>query len=196
MLDREISLFIRETLTSAIAVQQAMLGDVTFQDKLADLAKRCVASLKQGGKIIFAGNGGSFADAQHLAAEFVSRLQFDRAPLPSVALSTNSSCMSAIGNDYGYDQVFSRELRALANQEDIFIPITTSGNSPNILAAVETAKEIGTYTVAFTGNTGGKAASACPCLCVPAERTERIQEGHIVLGHTLCAIVESSYFNR
>jgi D-sedoheptulose 7-phosphate isomerase len=196
MLEREIDLFIRETLTSAIAVQQAMLGDVSLQEKLANLAKRCVASLKKGGKIIFAGNGGSFADSQHLAAEFVSRLQFDRAPLPSVALSTNSSCMSAIGNDYGYDQVFSRELRALANREDIFIPITTSGNSPNILAAVEAANEIGVYSFAFTGKTGGKMASACPCLCVPAERTERIQEGHIILGHTLCAIVESAYFNR
>jgi len=196
MLDHEIGSFIRETLTASIAVQQAMFEDVTLQEKLADLAKRCVASLKQGGKIIFAGNGGSFADSQHLAAEFVSRLQFDRAPLPSVALSTNSSCMSAIGNDYGYDQVFRRELRALASREDIFIPITTSGNSPNILAAVETANEIGIFTAAFTGKTGGKIASACPCLCVPAERTERIQEGHIILGHTLCAVVESVYFKR
>ena len=140
-----------------------------------------------------AGNGGSFADAQHLAAKFVSRLLFDRAPLPSVALATNSSSMSAIGNDYGYEQVFPRELRAVASPHDVLIPITTSGNSPNILAAVKVAQEISIRTMGFTGESGGKLAAVCPCLRVPSSRTERIQEGHILLGHILCAQVETAY---
>ena len=191
---------IRENLTeglrSALSVHQAMFEDAFLQEKLAELAQWCLDALRQGGKIIFAGNGGSFADSQHLAAEFVSRLQFDRAPLPAVALSTNSSSMSAIANDYGYDQVFSRELRALAGPKDVFIPITTSGNSPNILAAVAVAKEFGVRTMGLTGESGGKLTTLCPCLHVPSERTERIQEGHILLGHILCALVETSYFNE
>ena len=181
-------------LSNALSVHQAMLEDASLQEKLAELAQWCLDALRQGGKIIFAGNGGSFADSQHLAAEFVSRLQFDRAPLPAVALSTNSSSMSAIGNDYGYDQVFSRELRALASPKDVFIPITTSGNSPNILAAVAVAKEFGIRTMGLTGESGGKLITLCPCLRVPSERTQRIQEGHILLGHILCALVETGHF--
>ncbi len=159
------------------------------------MAQWCLDALRQGGKIIFAGNGGSFADSQHLVAEFVSRLQFDRAPLPAVALSTNSSSMSAIGNDYGYDQVFSRELRALASPKDVFVPITTSGNSASILAAVAAAKKSGVRTMGLTGESGGKLSTLCPCLRVPTGRTERIQEGHILLGHFLCALVETACFN-
>ncbi|MFA5920954.1 MAG: SIS domain-containing protein [Methylococcaceae bacterium] len=181
-------------LSSALSVHKAMLDDSSLQEQLAELAQWCLDALRQGGKIILAGNGGSFADSQHLAAEFISRLQFDRAPLPAVALSTNSSSMSAIGNDYGYDQVFSRELRALASPKDVFIPITTSGNSPNIIAAVEVAKEFGVRTMGLTGEVGGKLATICPCVRVPAGRTERIQEGHILLGHILCALVETAYF--
>lgn len=182
-------------LSRALSVHHAMLNDSLLQEQLAELAQWCLDALRQGGKIIFAGNGGSFADSQHLAAEFISRLQFDRAPVPAVALSTNSSSMSAIGNDYGYDQVFSRELRALASIKDVFIPITTSGNSPNILAAVAVAKEFGVRTMGLTGEGGGELACLCPCLRVPSGRTERIQEGHILLGHILCALVETAYFN-
>jgi len=185
---------IQTDLQSALAVHQLLAEDATLHAQLEELAGWCLNALRQGGKILFAGNGGSFADAQHLAAEFVSRLQFDRAPLPSVALATNSSCMSAIGNDYGYDQIFARELRALAGAEDVFIPITTSGNSLNILAAVDVAQELAIRTMGFTGESGGKLAAVCPCLRVPSSRTERIQESHILLGHILCGLVEHAYF--
>jgi D-sedoheptulose 7-phosphate isomerase len=174
----------------------ALCEDGALHDKLAMLVGWCLDALRKGGKVLFAGNGGSFADAQHLAAEFVSRLQFDRAPLPSTALATNSSSMSAIGNDYGYEQVFARELRALAGPQDVFIPITTSGNSPNILAAVDAAKDMSVRTMGFTGEHGGKLATVCPCLHVRSSRTELIQEGHILLGHILCAEVETAYFAR
>lgn len=180
----------------SIEVKQALMADDGLIGQLEQLALDCLSALRAGGKIIFAGNGGSFADSQHLAAEFVSRLQFDRAPLPSIALGTNSSSMSAIGNDYGYDQVFARELRALAGPHDVFVPITTSGNSPNILAAVAIAQELSINHVGFTGATGGRLAAICPCLRVPSSRTERIQEAHILLGHILCAQVESAYFMR
>ena len=137
----------RETIVkdlgNAIGVHQAMFEDVALHSQLTELAQRCLDALRHGGKIIFAGNGGSFADSQHLAAEFVSRFQFDRAPLPAIALATNSSSMSAIGNDYGYDQVFSRELQALGSAKDVFIPLTTSGNSPNVLVAVVIGQNTG-----------------------------------------------------
>lgn len=185
---------IQTDLSSALVVHEALVRDEALQEHLAELAEWSLDALRRGGKILFAGNGGSFADAQHLAAEFVSRLQFDRAPLPSIALATNSSAMSAIGNDYGYDQVFARELRALAGPHDVFIPITTSGNSPNILAAVEVARDLSVRTMGFTGEGGGRLAAVCPCLKVPSARTERIQEGHILLGHILCGLVENAYF--
>ena len=185
---------IQVDLQSAVAMHQALLSNTALHVELAELADWCLDALRTGGKILLAGNGGSFADAQHLAAEFVSRLQFDRAPLPSIALATNSSSMSAIGNDYGYDQVFARELRALAGPRDVFIPISTSGNSPNILAAAEVARELSIRMKGFTGEGGGHLAGMCPCLRVPSTRTERIQEGHILLGHVLCALVENAYF--
>jgi D-sedoheptulose 7-phosphate isomerase len=185
---------IQNDLKIALAVHQALAKDTALHGQLAGLAAWCLDALRQGGKILFAGNGGSFADSQHLATEFVSRLQFDRAPLPAIALATNSSSMSAIGNDYGYDQVFARELRALAGPHDVFVPISTSGNSPNILAAVAVAQELFIRTMGFTGESGGKLAALCPCIHVPSTRTERIQEGHILLGHILCAQVETAYF--
>ena len=147
-------------------------------------------------KFIFCGNGGSFADSQHLAAEFISRLRFDRAPLASVALGTNSSNMSAIGNDYGYDQVFKRELLALGNSNDIFIPISTSGNSANVIDAIISAKEKGIKTVAFTGGTGGKMSEICECIIVQSSSTEKIQEVHIMLGHILCFLIEENLFKK
>lgn len=185
---------IEADLQDALAVHQVLLSDTVLHVQLAELAETCLIALRAGGKILFAGNGGSFADAQHLAAEFVSRLQFDRAPLPAIALATNSSSMSAVGNDYGYDQVFARELRALAGSHDVFLPISTSGNSPSILAAVAAAQELNLRLFGFTGKTGGRLAVVCNCLRVPSTRTERIQEGHILLGHILCGLVESAYF--
>ncbi len=185
---------IRDQFRSSIAVKQAMLEDVDNLALIDRLAQQCVDALRKGGKLIFAGNGGSFADAQHLSAEFVSRFMYDRAPLASVALGTNSSAMSAIGNDYGYEQVFSREFAAIAKADDVFIPISTSGNSPNVLAALKIAQEMGIATVGLTGEDGGKMKSLCECICVPSSETARIQECHILIGHTLCLLVEERCF--
>ncbi|MBF0341929.1 MAG: SIS domain-containing protein [Magnetococcales bacterium] len=185
---------IRRQIDASIAVKQAVLNDPQLIGKIGILAEQSLTALRAGGKIIFAGNGGSFADAQHLSAEFTSRFQFDRAPLASLALGTNSSAISAIGNDYGYDQVFSRELEAIAKPGDIFIPITTSGNSPNLLAAVNVARTHAIATVCLTGHTGGKIKALCDCICVPSSETPRIQECHILIGHILCGLIERHYF--
>lgn len=185
---------IRSRIEASIAVKQAILDDARLLAQIESLVASCVSALRSGGKIIFAGNGGSFADAQHLSAEFISRFQFDRAPLPSVALGVNNSALSAIGNDYGYEQVFARELRALAKPGDVFVPISTSGNSPNILAAVEAANGLSIRVVALTGAEGGKLQPRCECLCIPSSDTARIQESHILVGHIVCGLVEDMYF--
>jgi len=181
---------------ASLEVHEALVKDVVLQQQIASLASQCLSSLKKGGKVIFAGNGGSFADSQHLATELVSRLQYDRAPLPSIALGTNSSSMSAIGNDYGYEHVFGREIAVLGSDGDVFIPISTSGNSLNILVAVRIAKENGLHICGLTGRSGGKLVTEAECIQIPADRTERIQEGHILVGHVLCGLIEDDYFRR
>lgn len=183
-------------IEASIAVKKALLNDAVLIGQIKALAEMCVRSLRLGGKIIFAGNGGSFADAQHLSAEFISRFMVDRAPLASLVLGANNSAISAIGNDYGYEQVFARELKGVAKACDVFIPISTSGNSPNILVAVEQAIQLGLDTVAFTGLGGGKVSKLCNCLCVPSSETARIQECHIMIGHIVCGIVEKRYFEE
>ncbi|MEO5347774.1 MAG: SIS domain-containing protein [Magnetococcus sp. YQC-9] len=187
---------IRAEIEASMRVKSAILRDTALITQVESLASDCLASLKGGGKIIFAGNGGSFADAQHLSAEFTSRLCYDRAPVASIALGTNSSAISAIGNDYGYEQVFARELDALGKEGDVFIPITTSGNSPNILAAVEVARRRDITTIGLTGQAGGKLFTLCDCIRIPSTETARIQESHIMLGHILCALVERTLFPR
>ena len=191
-----INTTITQRIQESIAVKQVLLADQNLLNQLAKLAGDCLQALQQGGKVIFAGNGGSFADAQHLSAEFTSRFLFDRAPLASVGLGTNNSALSAIGNDYGFEQVFARELRGIAQPHDVFIAISTSGNSPNILAAVQAAKEISLRQMAWTGQTGGKLAEQCECLRVPSPETARIQECHILMGHILCELVEETYFKQ
>lgn len=185
---------IHKQIDASIALKQAVLRDSNLIMQIESLVAQCLTSLRSGGKIIFAGNGGSFADAQHLSAEFTSRFQIDRTPLPSLALGTNNSAISAIGNDYGYDKVFSRELEGIARVPDVFIAISTSGNSSNILLAVDKAMKMGIYTVAWTGQTGGQLAQRCECIKIPSNQTARIQECHILLGHILCECVESSFF--
>ena len=185
---------IRGQIEASISVKQVMLSDKEMLCQIEQLAHICLQSLKAGGKVIFAGNGESFADAQHLSAEFTSRFLFDRAPLPSLALGTNNSAISAIGNDYGYEQVFARELQAIAKPGDVFIPITTSGNSSNVLAAVEIAQTLGISTVGWTGQSGGRLKQLCECICIPSAETARIQESHILIGHILCGLVEAAYF--
>ena len=181
-------------IEASILVKQAVLLDQALLGQVERLARACLRSLKAGGKVIFAGNGGSFADAQHLSAEFTSRFLFDRAPLASLALGTNNSAITAIGNDYGYERVFARELEAVAKPGDIFIPITTSGNSPNIIAAIEVAKSRGVATVGWSGESGGRIKLMCDCICIPSTETARIQECHILIGHILCGLVEKEFF--
>lgn len=187
---------IKSQIRASVAVKVALLADEQLLGQMQQLSQTCLDALRAGGKIIFAGNGGSFADAQHLSAEFTSRFLFDRAPLASVALATNNSAISAIGNDYGYEQVFARELQAIAKPEDVFIAISTSGNSANILAAVSVAKKIGVATVGWTGESGGLLKQMCECICIPSIETARIQECHILIGHILCGLVEAAYFPK
>jgi D-sedoheptulose 7-phosphate isomerase len=187
---------IQKEIEKSIEVKTYVLNNNAIIGQLELLVNKCIESLNSGGKIIFCGNGGSFADSQHLAAEFISRLRFDRSPLASIALGTNSSNMSAIGNDYGYDQVFKREIIALGNHNDIFIPISTSGNSPNVIEAINVAKEKKIQTIAFTGGSGGKMSSICECIIVPSSSTEKIQEVHIMLGHILCFLIEENIFKK
>ena len=183
-------------IQASISVKQALLKDEKLLLQIQQLAESCLASLRAGGKIIFAGNGGSFADAQHLSAEFTSRFMFDRAPLASIALATNNSAISAIGNDYGYDQIFARELYAIARPEDVFVAISTSGNSANVIAAVTAALELNVKVVGWTGAGGGKLNEMCECIRVPSGETARIQECHILIGHVLCGLVEADYFKK
>lgn len=146
-------------------------------------------------KVVWFGNGGSAADAQHMACELVSRFYFDRPALPSIALTTNTSELTAIANDYNYDKVFSRQVEALVNEGDVVVGITTSGNSPNVIEAMAAAKKIGATTVAFTGETGGKLAGTVDYLMnVPSKDTPRIQESHVMVGHIVCDLVESKLF--
>lgn len=187
---------IKIEINKSIEVKIDVLNNNKIITQIEGLVNDCLASLQSGGKVIFCGNGGSFADSQHLAAEFVSRLRFDRAPLASIALGTNSSNMSAIGNDYGYDQVFKREILALGNTNDIFIPISTSGNSSNVIEAINAANKMGIKTIAFTGGNGGKMVDICECLIVPSNSTEKIQEVHIMLGHILCYLIEEKTFKK
>ena len=187
---------IREQITASIDVKRAVFADGKLIEQVEKLAAICVRSLQSGGKIIFAGNGGSFADAQHLSAEFISRFMLERAPLASLVLGANNSAISAIGNDYGYDQIFARELQGVAKLGDVFIPITTSGNSRNILVAVEQARKQALTTFAFTGEGGGKLFGLCDCLCVPSRETARIQECHIMIGHIVCGLVEAAIFSH
>jgi len=161
---------------------------------LAAIADRVARSLRAGGKVLLAGNGGSAADAQHIAAEFVSRFKFDRNPLPAVALTTDSSILTAIGNDYGFEKVFERQVRGLARAGDVFIGISTSGRSANVLAGLRAAREIGLTTVGFTGS-GGEMRALCDLtVAAPSNDTALIQQIHIVAAHTVCLLVERDLF--
>ncbi len=183
-------------IKESIKVKSDIMKDPSLLIKIESLATEILKSIKNGGKIIFCGNGGSFADSQHLAAEFVSRLRFDRPPLPSVALGTNSSNITAVANDYGYEEVFSREIISIGKETDIFIPISTSGNSLNILKAIKTAKDKKIKVIGLSGKDGGKMKDICDLILVPSNSTEKIQESHIMIGHIMCSIVEYEYFSN
>lgn len=191
---------IRQKIASGLVesekVHSLIAASTVIGEQIVELSERCLLSLRNSGKIIFAGNGGSFADSQHLAAELISRLRFDRAPLPSVALGTNSSSTTAIGNDYGYEFIFAREIQVIGNKNDVFIPISTSGNSKNILTAIDIATNKGLHVCGLTGEIGGQLATKCESIKIPSGRTERIQEGHILVGHVLCGLIEDGYFSK
>ena len=187
--------YIQSYLAQSVATLNAAAQDEAFQRAVTDIAGRIVESLKAGGKALFAGNGGSAGDAQHIAGEFVSRLNFDRAPLAGLALTTDTSVLTAIGNDYGYADVFSRQVAGLGRKGDVFVAITTSGNSPNILKAIEVARGMGITTVGFTGRSGGKLKGAVDfCLHAPSDSTPLIQQAHIVAAHLICGLVENAMF--
>lgn len=187
--------YIKDQIKKSYETKQAIYENEDLLNKIEDVAKRCVALYKTDKKTILAGNGGSAADAQHIAAELVGRYGFDRPSIPSLALTTDTSNLTAIGNDYGYDHVFSRQLEGMGQKGDIFIGISTSGNSVNIIKAFEAAKIKGITTVALTGRDGGEMAKiADVALVVPSDSTPRIQESHILIGHILCDIIEKEIF--
>lgn len=177
-------------LEQGIRIREDILKNTSMLGWLADLADSVYRALKSGGKIIFAGNGGSFADAQHLAAEFVGRFMVERGPLASLCLGANSSLITAVGDDYGFDDIFSRELQCIASDKDILILLSTSGNSENLLASLRVAEELGVSVFGFTGRGGGELARRVPCFIVPSDHTARIQEVHITIGHILCDMVD------
>jgi D-sedoheptulose 7-phosphate isomerase len=186
---------IPQSITESIAAKQAILNDNDFLDRIENAAQMITTSLRGGGKIHFCGNGGSAADAQHLAAELSGRFYFDRPPLNAEALHCNTSYLTAVGNDYGYDLIFSRLLRGTAKAGDVIVGISTSGNSKNILKAFEVAKEMGVKIIAMTGETGGTMKEYADVLLnVPSKDTPRIQESHILIGHIICELVETAMF--
>jgi D-sedoheptulose 7-phosphate isomerase len=188
--------YIKDQIKKSYETKQAIYENDALIGKIEDVARRCVALYKTDKKTILAGNGVIAADAQHIAAELVGRYGFDRPSIPSLALTTDTSNLTAIGNDYGYDQVFSRQLSGMGQKGDIFFGISTSGNSLNIIKAFEVAREKGITTVALVGRDGGKMGEmADVALIVPSDSTPRIQESHILIGHILCDIIEKEIFS-
>ena len=193
---REYAADIRQSFEESRRVVETITGDPSVVEALAVAAAHCVTALQAGRKILFAGNGGSAADAQHLAGELVSRFNYDRPGLAAVALNTDTAILTAIGNDYGYERVFARQVEAIGVEGDVLVAISTSGRSPNVLAAVAAARARGIVTIALCG-AGGPLAETCDvALRMPSEQTPHIQEGHIIVGHTLCALIEQRMFPR
>ncbi|WP_419797806.1 MAG: D-sedoheptulose 7-phosphate isomerase [Terasakiella sp.] len=182
-------------LEETIRILNLMNEDQTLKQKVDQAAQACIHALQNSGKVLLAGNGGSAADAQHIAGELVSRFAFDRPGLAAIALTTDTSILTAIGNDYGYERLFARQVEALGAQGDVFIAYSTSGSSPNIIAALEEAKARGLTTIGLTGNRKGTMCDLCDFLLeVPSADTPKIQEGHLLLGHTICGLVENAIF--
>lgn len=183
---------IEELIRESIAVKSALLADAQQLELIRRIAASIIEALKRGNKVIFCGNGGSFADSIHLAAEFVSRFQKERGPLAGMALGANNSTLTAVGNDYSYAEVFSRELAAVGLASDVLVAISTSGNSENVLRAVTMAQDIGIRVFGMTGENGGRLAEATESLKVRSQKTARIQESHILVGHIICELVENA----
>ena len=186
---------IADQIRASISTKQAILSDKGLMRNIAAAAQMIVDAYEQGKKTLLAGNGGSAADAQHIAGEFVSKFYFDRPGIASIALTTDTSIITAIGNDYGYDKLFSRQIQAQGSAGDVFIGISTSGNSANLVEALRMCGQKGIKTIGLTGFTGGEMDSMCDlCIKVPSGETPRIQESHILIGHIICCIVEEKLF--
>lgn len=187
--------FIKNYIEKSIETKRNILENENILSKIRDVSLVIVDSLKNGGKVLICGNGGSAADSQHIAAELVGRLSFDRPGLPAMALTVDSSILTAVGNDYGYEMVFSRQVQACAQKGDVLIGISTSGNSKNVVNAILEAKENGVFTVGFTGEKDGLiSANADITINIPSSETPIIQESHIMAGHIICAMVEKMMF--
>ena len=185
------------SFADSIAVKQTILADITFLQKIEQAAAVCIRAFRADGKVLFCGNGGSAADAQHIAAELSGRFYADRPPLYAEALHVNTSYMTAVANDYGYDEVYARMVQAAGRPGDVLVAISTSGNSSNILKTMEVAKQKGMTIIGMTGASGGKMHDLCDLLLnVPSSDTPRIQESHILIGHVLCQIIESEMFGQ
>nr|WP_199065535.1 D-sedoheptulose 7-phosphate isomerase [Chromobacterium sp. ASV5] len=187
---------IQDSVRDSIKVKQDLLSNNDLIECIADVTLKITNALRNGNRVIFAGNGGSAADAQHLAAEFVSRFEFDRPGLPALSLSTDTSMITAIGNDYGYERLFLRQLQAQARPGDVFVGITTSGKSPNVLLAFDACKALQVTSIALCGLGGELEGKVDHVLRVPSRHTPRIQECHILIGHMICAEVELQIFGH
>jgi len=183
---------ISELIQESITVKLRLLNDPSYLSLINQIAGSIVDALKRGNKIMFCGNGGSFADSIHLAAEFVARFQKERKSFAGIALGTNTSILTAVSNDYSYKEVFSREIEAIGNKGDILLAISTSGNSESVLQAVTIAMSIGIHVFGMTGESGGRLAEIAHCFKVPSSKTARIQESHILVGHIICELVEDA----
>ena len=187
--------YVKDQIKKSYETKQSIYKNEELLNKIVEVSQKCVDIYKTGKKTILAGNGGSAADAQHIAAEMVGRYGFDRPSLPSLALTTDTSALTAIGNDYGYDAVFSRQLDGMGQDGDIFIGISTSGNSQNLINAFEVAKKKNILSVALVGKDGGEMAKKADiAIVVPSDSTPRIQESHILIGHIICDIIEKEIF--
>lgn len=181
---------LRETLSAHLEVIQGLVPLLPEVERLANRAAKC---LRAGGRIYWMGNGGSAADCQHLAAELVGRFERDRTGLASIALTTDTSILTSVGNDYGFERIFARQVEALCRPEDLLIGLSTSGNSRNVLAGLDAAARLGTFRAGLSGGTGGRLRDATDlCLVIPSANTARIQEAHILIGHMLCDLVETA----
>lgn len=188
---------IKNIIRTSVSVKNAILANEELLNKIETAAHELTEAFLRGNKVYFCGNGGSAADAQHLAAEFSGRFYYDRPPLDSEALHVNTSYLTAVGNDYSFDEIYARLVKGKGMKGDVLVALSTSGNSKNILKAIQQARIMGMLIVGFTGDTGGEMAHSCDILInVPSTDTPRIQEAHITIGHILCEIVESSIFPR
>lgn len=194
MADIDHSELIAQTIRQSIDLKSRIIEDAALMQAIGDVSNRCIDTFRTGNRLLIAGNGGSAADAQHIAAEFICRFNFDRPGLPALALATNFSMITAAGNDYSFDEIFAREIEANGRTGDIFIGISTSGNSKNILNAIHAARKKDIFTVGLAGAGGAIREQTDLCLSIPSTCTPRIQECHILIGHIICEIVENQLF--